>query len=489
MPTEVLMPQLGESVTEGTVVHWLKQPGEHVALDESLAEIETEKVNAEIPSPFEGTLVGLLVNEGDTVDVGTPIAAIEEASGSTPASVSSPAAVVNPVEPVAAQPTGATGAIQGAFSASGPLGPQPLGHGMFSTGEASSADGESAESSRAEPLAEAAAFRTGATAAAPVLQASQESGRYSPAVLRLAEEHAVDLARLSGTGAGGRITRKDVQTWIERNGQSESQAAATKSDATAAPERAWVSGAEEPQRQIGDSPATLDSGDLLEPLSPTRRAIARHMTESVRTIPHAWMMVEVDVSRLVALRESVKRDFSHREGVELTYLPFVINACVQALREHPRINSSWREEGIVLHRRVNVGVAVNTEYGLLVPVIHDAGDFAISGLAHRVVDLAARARSRSLTLAEIQGGTFTVDNTGAIGSVASQPIINSPQCAIVTMESIVRRPVVVGDGIAVRSMMNCCISFDHRIVDGGDVGPFMHTLKAALEDYGPGLSV
>jgi 2-oxoisovalerate dehydrogenase E2 component (dihydrolipoyl transacylase) len=229
----------------------------------------------------------------------------------------------------------------------------------------------------------------------------------------------------------------------------------------------------------------LGPDEELEPLTATRRAIAEHMSRSVRTAPHAWMVVEVDVTRLVAYRAALRHEFAAREGVELTYLPFMIKAVVTALKQHPRLNSSWSDAGVILKRRINIGIAVDTPQGLVVPVVHDADNYSIAGLAKRSQDLAARARGRRLRLEDVQGGTFTIDNVGPIGSILSQPIINQPQCAIVTMESIVKRPVVLEDAIAVRSLMNCCISFDHRVVDGGDIGPFMKTLKATLEAIGP----
>jgi 2-oxoisovalerate dehydrogenase E2 component (dihydrolipoyl transacylase) len=238
----------------------------------------------------------------------------------------------------------------------------------------------------------------------------------------------------------------------------------------------------------GTRPTTLPdvaaAEETLEPLTATRRAIAAHMVRSVQTAPHAWMMIEVDVTPLVEYRERIKQQFRLREGTDLSYLPFMIKATVAALKEHPRLNSSWSDQGIVLKRRVNIGIAVDTDQGLLVPVIHDADNYSIAGLARQVNELATRARSRRLKLEDVQGGTFTVDNVGPIGSIVSQPIINQPQAAIVTMESIVKRPVVVNDAIAIHSMMNCCLSFDHRIVDGGDVGPFMKTLKRNLEAMG-----
>ncbi|HLZ73087.1 MAG TPA: dihydrolipoamide acetyltransferase family protein [Dehalococcoidia bacterium] len=521
MAAEVRMPQLGESVTEGTVVRWLKHPGDAVALDESLAEIETEKVNVEIPSPFAGTLAQLLVPEGETVQVGTLIATIEEAgapiaaaSAPSQAAVPAPAAAASAPSPrpVAAAPAaaGASSPRQPApaFSATGPLGPASTAHGMFSTGE-------SAPPAGAEPSGTPA----GAPQPAPDGRRNGHgdeqgmAGRYSPAVLRLAREHNVDLGTLRGSGAGGRVTRKDVQAFVEGTGNREQGIVAALPgnlgeeravfappmaqpvEPARAPEGREPAPAFQPpaaatpaQPAVLPSPAAaaaLAPDEELEPLTPTRRAIAEHMARSVRTSPHAWMMVEVDVTRLVAYRAALKAEFAAHEGVDLTYMPFMIKALVAALKRHPRLNSSWSDAGVILKRRINIGIAVDTPQGLLVPVIHDADDLSIAGLAKRSQDLAARARTRRLRLEEVQGGTFTLDNVGPIGSIISQPIINQPQCAILTMESIVKRPVVIDDAIAVRSLMNCCISFDHRIVDGGDIGPFMKTLKATLEAMGP----
>lgn len=543
MAAEVRMPQLGESVTEGTVVRWLKQPGDPVALDESLAEVETEKVNVEIPSPFAGTLAQLLVPEGETVQVGTLIATIEEVgaplaaaqapsehevpqpAAAAPAAPPRPAAA--PAQPAAAAagspPARSERRLAPAFSATGPLGPASTAHGMFSTGESAPP---------AAPPAPAPAAPQPAPEARRNGHGDEQSmaDRYSPAVLRLAREHNVDLSRLRGSGAGGRITRKDVQAWIENRGDRKQEigtgetgnlgeeravfappmaqpvepprgpetrelgeafaetaaasAAAPAQPSIAAPAVSQPAQAPAPPAAAAAQPE-LGPDEELEPLSATRRAIAEHMSRSVRTSPHAWMVVEVDVTRLVAYRAAVRQEFAAREGVDLTYLPFMIKAVVTALKQHPRLNSSWSDAGVILKRRINIGIAVDTPQGLVVPVIHDADNYSIAGLAKRSQDLAARARTRRLRLEDVQGGTFTIDNVGPIGSVLSQPIINQPQCAIVTMESIVKRPVVIDDAIAVRSLMNCCISFDHRIVDGGDIGPFMKTLKATLEAVGP----
>ncbi len=519
MASAVRMPQLGESVTEGTVVRWLKQPGEHVAEDESLAEIETEKVNVEIPSPFEGTLTELLVPEGETVAVGVVIATIDTGLATQPGSVQPPAIAPASQLPENAPPA-ATSVSEvlrkspvATFSATGPLAPAGVAHGMFSTGESglerpSPENGQPALAPRGDETAEQVPH-TAAKA-----QNAIGVARYSPAVLRLASEHGIDLAAIQGTGLGGRISRKDVQALVNSGaivrGILPDEGSRTQSDATAlapagsevvqemqrsfaAPESAasdlfrHADGAglpaeARPAQAVGDD-------EVLEPLTATRRAIAAHMSRSVQKSPHAWMMVEVDLSPLVAYRQQIKNGFRESEGIDLSYLPFMIKATVAALKLYPRLNSSWSDAGIVLKRRINIGIAVDTPAGLVVPVIKDADRLSISGLARAVSDLATRARARKLRIDDIEGGTFTVDNVGPIGSIISQPIINQPQCAIVTMESIVKRPVVIADAIAIRSMMNCCISFDHRIVDGGDIGPFMNALKQNLEKMGDGTPV
>jgi len=496
MTVEVRMPQLGESVTEGTVVRWLKQPGDAVALDDSLAEIETEKVNVEIPSPFAGTVDQLLVGEGETVAVGVPIATLTEAGNAAALLAQLP---VRPAAETAGEQAATTNTpplSAGVFSATGPLAPAGLAHGMFSTGE-------HAAPANSSPATAPAKLPGG-------------GGRFSPAVLRLAHESHVDLNVIAGTGAGGRITRKDVQAWIDANG---SQATGVAVDTTSTPANqeqfvpAMPSPVEPPSgtevQQVQDAfaapgpveaaragavstetataavpPTEVGTDSTIEPLTATRKAIAVHMVRSVQTSPHAWMMVEVDVSQLVAYRQSVREEFNRREGIDLTYLPFMLKATANALRAHPRLNSSWSDAGVVLKHRINLGIAVDTGQGLVVPVILDADGLSVAGLARKAAELAARARARRLRLEDVQGGTFTVDNVGPIGSIVSQPIINQPQCAVLTMESIVKRPVVVDDAIAIRSIMNCCISFDHRIVDGGDIGPFMKAVRGDLESMG-----
>jgi 2-oxoisovalerate dehydrogenase E2 component (dihydrolipoyl transacylase) len=509
MATEVRMPQLGESVTEGTVVRWLKQPGDPVVMDESLAEIETEKVNVEIPSPFEGTVSELLVPEGETVEVGVPIATIQESGGNAqarPAPAAAPAtATASAPDRPQNSPVGTTSprlkpeaAVRQnrsvpSFTVSGSLGPVDTAHGMFSTAESNDAAADAAP----PPMAERPLTANG-RASQPSGNSAGTAQRYSPAVLGLAADNNVDLGQIKGTGLGARITRKDVQSWIDSDGATAPQERGNLGEerqlfesriAPTAPRGSAV--VEEVQRayeepSAGAPPTAVPAGqdEELEPLTSTRRTIAAHMVRSMQTSPHAWMMVEVDLSRLVAYRERIKAEFRQSENADLSYLPFMIKAVVGALKQHPRMNSSWTDDGVILKRRINIGVAVDTDRGLIVPVIHDADNLSIAGLARQVGDLAMRARSRRLKIEDVQGGTFTVDNVGPIGSVISKPIINQPQCAIVTMESIVKRPVVIDDAIAIRSIMNCCLSFDHRIVDGGDVGPFMKALKHNLESMG-----
>lgn len=415
MAAPVRMPQLGESITEGTVLRWLKGEGDLVALEEPLVEIETEKVTVEMPSPVAGRVTKILVPAGETVPVGAELCLIEEE---------------------AAVPAGAAPARAPAAEKAPPASVPP-----------------------------AVPAEAGSTEAAE--HPAHRRRWLSPVVQRLAREHQVDLEQVRGTGIEGRVTRRDVMAYLARRAEGPATAVA----ASEAPEAAPVVGREEPQ--------------LVRP-SATRRTIAQRLTRSAQTIPHAWMMVEADVTPLARYREEVKRSFRDREGVDLTFLPFVIKAAVESLKEYPHLNASWRDEGLLVYREVNVGIAVATEEGLIVPVIRKADGLSIAGLAHAVADLSGRARARKLRLAEVEGGTFTVNNTGAFGSVLSAPIINPPQVANLTSEQVVKRAVVQdGDAIAVRAVMNLCISFDHRAVDGAYVGAFMEAVKRRLEGYGP----
>ncbi len=438
MAKPVTMPQLGESVTEGTITRWLKAEGDEIEMDEPLAEVDTDKVNAELPSPVAGKIEKFLVTEGSTVDVGTEILLVAVAGDS-------PAADAPTRENTAAD------APTEEFPAAGTEA-QPVAKDSESLRAASRADGDGrGEIEDAETL---------------------RLTRSSPVVRRLAEEHDVEITKIPGTGTGGRVTRKDIEGYIEeqeeRGAEREEYAPTRTREAAAEPER-----------------VPLYEGDRVEELTGIRRAIANRMSASKREAPHAWTMVEVDVSGLVALREREKDAFAEREGVKLTYLPFIVQAVVESLKENPVLNSVWDGDHIILRKRINIGVAVDLEDALIVPVIPDADELNILGLARRIDDLVRRARARQLGTEDISGGTFTVNNPGALGSVVSTPIINHPQAAILSAEAIVKRPVVIDDAIAIRSMMNIEVSFDHRVLDGGAALKFLNAVKQRLEAYGP----
>ena len=292
--------------------------------------------------------------------------------------------------------------------------------------------------------------------------------RLSPAVRRLAAEHNLDVDRIAGTGMGGRVTRNDVLRFLETQAEAVATAVPATAPSTAAPAPA-------------PAPPTPSSDEERVALTPVRRMIADAMVRSVTQIPHAWSMVEVDITDLVSLRNRERDRFRAREGVNLTYLPFALKAVATALKDNPTMNASWGEDCIILKRRINLGIAVAAPTGLVVPVIHDADRLSISGLAHAVADLSERARGGTLRLEDVQGGTFTVNNTGALGSVLGGPIINHPQAGILTTEALQQRPMVINDAIAIRWMMNLCLSFDHRINDGAESGAFMQSVKDRLE--------
>ena len=410
---QIKMPQLGESVTEGTVDKWLKNEGDFVKRDEPLVEVITDKVNAEIPSPFEGKLVKITAAQGETVQVGAVIAQIEVAGA--PAAAAAPAP--------AKQQQAAASVSEAASEAPGP-----------------------------------------ATQAAPA-GGGNGNARLSPAVRKLAAEHGIDPTSLRGSGMGGRVTRDDVLAAV---------------GGAAAPAQAPAPAPARPQ-----APRDGTREELVK-LSVMRKSIAEHMVRSLATSPHAWTMQEVDVTNLVRYRETEKEGFRARHGVPLTYLPFVVQIVCEAIKQYPWLNSTWSDEGIILKRYINMGIAVSIPDGLIVPVLKDADQRGFTDLVRSLNDLIERARNKQLKPDDVQGGTFTLNNTGATGSVASQPIINQPQAAILTTEAIVRRPVVIGDGIAVRQMMNMAMSFDHRIVDGMMAGQFLGTMKKRLEEWTPG---
>ena len=439
------LPHVGESVVEGTIGKWLKQPGDTLTRFEPLVEVITDKVTMEVPSPIDGSLLKILAQEGETVPMGAPIAEIETADGSNGAALV-PAAEPTPAPAAAGQPApvGTTGYLVKNIN---PVGP---------TGGGVEAEQESPIPAQAQQQAPPPTDQS--TAEAP-----GGASRPSPAVRRLAREHGVDLAQVSGTGLGGRITRDDLIRHVE--------AKSTPAETTAKPQL----------------PRQPDAGadEQHVPLTPVRRMIADAMVRSVSQIPHAWSTIEVDVTGLVALRTQVRTAFEQREGVDLTYMPFAIKALAESLKEHPTVNASWGGDKIILKRRINVGIAVAAPYGLVVPVIHDADRLSIAGLATALRDLTQRARQNKLTIEDVQGGTFTLNNTGALGSTISYPIINHPQAAILTTEAIQKRAMVRDDAIAIRSMMNICMAFDHRINDGAESGAFLQAVKSRLESMGP----
>ncbi|QIN81842.1 2-oxo acid dehydrogenase subunit E2 [Rubrobacter tropicus] len=436
MAEPITMPQLGESVTEGTITRWLKAEGEEVEQDEPIAEVETDKVNTELPSPLAGKLQRLLVSEGTTVDVGTEIALV--ATGGEEPIETPPRENAVAESPTEEFPAAGTEA-------------QPVASAARPAAEARTAAGGDGNG-RASASAEELRLR-----------------RSSPVVRRLAAEHGVEISSISGTGTGGRVTKKDIEVFLEEHEAAPEMAA---QPAPTTPEAA-------PRR------ATVHDGDRVEDVTGIRRAIANRMALSKREIPHAWTLVEVDVTGLAALREKEKAAFLEREGVKLTYLPFIVKAAVEALGENPVLNSVWDGDRIVLRKKINVGIAVDLDGALIVPVVPDADELNITGLARRVDAAVKRARAGKLGTEDVSGGTFTVNNPGSLGSVASTPIINHPQAAILQAEAIVKRPVVLDDAIAIRSMMNLEVSFDHRILDGGAALKFLNAVKRRLEGYGP----
>ena len=428
--TIIELPQVGESVTEGTIVQWLKGVGDRVDRYDPLVEVLTDKVSMEVPSPVAGVITELLAEEGQTIPMGAPIASIQ-----TEDAVESPApdntTLAAPVEePLSIDRTGVL------LKDVAPVGPTGSGNVIIPAAQDAAASEQSGH--------------------------SRQRRRYSPAVQRLADEHGIDLSQVQGTGISGRITRKDVLAYTEAQAQS----TVIDAPAASAPTISTVSVSADEERM---------------PLSPVRRMIAANMKRSASEIPAAWSITEVDVSGLVRRRGALRDDFQRREGVNLTYLHFVIKAVAESLRENPLLNSSWADDAIILKKRINIGVAVAAPDGLVVPVLRDADTLSVAGIAVRASDLTARARQGRLAVEDVQGGTFTLNNTGALGSIASQPIINHPQAAILTTEAVVKRPVVISDAIGIRSLMNICLTFDHRIMDGAEASAFSNAVKRRLE--------
>ena len=525
MATTIKMPQLGESVTEGTIERWLVKEGDKVEQYDPLFEVVTDKVNAEVPAEVAGTVTKIIVGDGQTVKVGTPLAEIEtegataEAAAPTPqpAAAETPEPAPEPLPEPAPEP---------------PPAPAPIPEQVA---EAPTAAAAEPPAPAPEPAAAAEPPAPAPAAAAPSQPADTEpatpsapdtngSTRMTPAVRRLVREHGIDIAQLRGSGGGGRVTREDVLAFVASAAPAtaenptpaavaEPAAAAepaappptpipapmaeTPAPPTAAspppgptPAPAVAAAAPAPPAYTAPAPlAAPTGGDVEVPLSQMRKGIAAKMTRVKQTVPHAYTVVEVDMHNVVRWRETNQDSYKAREGIGISYVAAVIKAVTETLRQHPTLNSQFAEDRIILKQAMNIGIAVAVDNGLLVPVIANADQLSISGVNHRIQDLAARARTNKLKLDEIQGGTFTVNNTGWFGSVSSMPIINSPEVAILSMEAIVKRPVVVTvegeDVITIRPMMNMTCSFDHRVLDGAQVGNFLADVRKRLEGWDP----
>ena len=525
---KVTMPQLGESVAEGTIGRWLKQPGDSVAKYEPLLEVITDKVNAEVPSPFAGVLKEILAEEGATVPNNAEIAVIEtedEAAGGTAADSEGPAAAAPGTAaesegPAAAAPSGESAATPDGATAApaqdvahGPAGsderPSGAEPATAATPPAPAAETTSAASPAPSPTAAVPAAPAAGTALATATVAPavhDPNARLTPAVRRLLREHDLAAAQVAGTGGGGRITREDVLAHVEALRTGAIPAAPTA--APAAPEASTAAPTPTPgaPAPAPAAPAPPTAGakagtaiafppgvdEVLVPMTQMRKGIAAQMTRALAA-PHAYVQMEVDVSRLVRLREGMKRAYQAKEGIGISYVPFVVKASAEALKRNPRFNAQWTDQGLVAKRRVNIGVAVAVDDGLIVPVVRDADTLSIHGLNLAIADVANRARANKLRLDDFGGGTFTVDNTGYLGTNLVMPILNVPEVGIVTMEAITKRPVVVsgedGDVIAIRPIMNMVLGLDHRANDGAGGAALLRDIKDWLEAVGPETSV
>jgi pyruvate dehydrogenase E2 component (dihydrolipoamide acetyltransferase) len=490
--TTISMPQLGETIIEGTILKWLKQEGETIERDEPLFEISTDKVDTEVPSPVTGTVSKILVEEGKTVPVGTDLAEISEdgseasgAAGTASSGEPAPAAEEAPSE-TAAGTEPPSQAAPAASTAGAPAAP--------ASAESASAvaEGSAAEMPAVEPATPQGAEATSASAPTPEPTPSgtgsgdlpdrgPRSRILSPLVRRLADEHGLDLSRIEGSGAGGRITKQDVLAAIDSGGAAAAAGAAPAPAEVPAPTPASAPATTPTVAAV--QPAVAGPGDEVVPITHIRKLIGQHMLSSLETSARAWTMVEVNIDHLVKLRDRAKEAFKAKHGVNLTYLPFVIRATCDALLTHPEVNSELRGDEIVRHRYVNMGIAVSYDAGLIVPVIKGADAMNTVGLARAIADLAARARAHQLKPDEIQGSTFTITNPGPYGSIASLPIINQPNTGILSLDAIQKRPVVIDDTIAIRSLVNISMSWDHRTIDGEIATRFLARVKQNLETW------
>ncbi len=431
MPTDVVMPQMGESIFEGTITKWLKKAGDKVQRDEPLFEISTDKVDAEIPAPATGVLQEIKVSEGNTVQVNTVVGVIGEGNGaSAAASAPAKAAAPAPAAPPAAKKEAPT--------------PPPLAAPAASASSSSSSSDEDEDSDI----------------------------RSSPLVRKLAREHSVDLASVNGTGTGGRITKQDVLDFVEQR--------------SAAPSRSAPASAPASRQASTPAPAAIP-GDLV-PMSQMRKIIAQRMIESRRTSAHVHCMFEIDLTRIVNLRNKLKNGFEQRHGARLTFMPFFVRAAIIALQQFPIVNSSLEGDSVRYHKHVNAGIAVALDWGLIVPVLKSADELNFLGLQRGITDLGERARSKKLMPTDVEGATFTITNPGQFGAVFGLPIINQPNAAIMGVGGITKQPMVItdkdgNDSIAIRSVVHLTLGYDHRIIDGAVADQFMLVVKKSLENW------
>jgi pyruvate dehydrogenase E2 component (dihydrolipoyllysine-residue acetyltransferase) len=461
---DVVMPQMGVSVSEGTVTRWLKQEGEQIEADEPLLEISTDKVDTEVPSPASGTLTQILVQEGETVDVGTKLGQI---GGSAAAEAPAPASAPEPE--AAPEPATAEAAAASPAETPAPTVPEP----------------SAARPAAAQPSGNGKAF-------------------VSPVVARIASEHGVDPSQVPGTGSGGRVTKKDILAFVESGGAQQKAAPApapepaqAEAPAAAPPEAPTPPApAKEPAPPAKPpAPAPVAAGETLpgetvEPITAMRRGIAEHMRRSLDTAAHVTSAIEIDFSRVVAVRERLKKEYQAAYGVNPTYLAFVAKASVETLRDYPYVNAEMRGDSIVTRSFVNLGIAVELAEGkgLIVPVLRNAEGLNLLGLARGIAEIAAKARNKQLVPDDVQGGTFTITNPGGYGTFHGTPVISQPQSAILGTYALVKRPWVVEDElgqdvIAIRPLMNITLTYDHRLVDGALAGRFLRDLRERLEGW------
>jgi pyruvate dehydrogenase E2 component (dihydrolipoamide acetyltransferase) len=478
MATDVVMPQMGESIFEGTITKWLKKPGDKVERDEPLFEISTDKVDAEIPSPSAGVLKEIKIPEGQTVPIQTVVAVIDGA-GAASAPASAPAASLAPTpaatQPAAPAPAPAAPAAAPAKPAVPPTAPAPA----------------------VQPA-------PSASAAPPAVGTGTERIHSSPLVRRMAKEHGIDLTSLEGTGAGGRITKEDIEAAIAAQSGTTAQVAQAAPSAAApagsaprptpppppaaqvtAPGAPAAHGTQfVPALQLGVPRERLYFGSYeVQPLSVMRQKIAEHMVASKHVSPHVYSVEEIDMSKIAALRAKSKDEFEKRYETKLTFMPFFVKAAVAGLRAYPALNSSLDGTNVVVHKEVNIGIAVALDWGLIVPVIKAADEKNFLGIQRNLNDLAERARSKKLKPEEVQEGTFSITNPGVFGGLFGLPVISQPNVGILGLGAIEKRPVVINDSIAIRSMCYVTLSYDHRVVDGAIAHQFLHKVKETLENW------